>query len=253
MSDCTVYIDESGDLGIGVGRGTKWFVLSAVIVDKCAEQQIRAKIAQIRSKLNINEIHMKKVQDFNKRGLIVRELNDEEFIYMNVLVDTHKFDKAKIPSSLIAYNYVCKYLLQRVSWYLRDTGKVADIILSARGTSRDGELIQYIKEKLLPYPGNDIDPSVFERISARTAATWDLLQLADVCATTMFLTYEINGYGFSVPCYSMALANHLYRKHNKIDSYGIKFFTSEMKPDLNALKATRICAKKERTPGTTTT
>lgn len=32
MSDCTVYIDEAGDLGYQ--RGTRWFVLSAVIVEK---------------------------------------------------------------------------------------------------------------------------------------------------------------------------------------------------------------------------
>lgn len=251
VSDCTVYIDEAGDLGIR--RGTQWFVLSAVIVDKTDEQKIRSKIAQIKAAINVNEIHLRKIPDFNKRGLIVRELSSENFMYMNILVDTTKFDQAKIPSPIIAYNYVCKYLLQRVSWYLQAAGKVADIVLSARGTARDGELIQYIQEKLLPYPNNDIDESVFDRVSARTAATWDLLQLADVCATTMFLTYEINGYGLSVPCYSVALADHLYRKNGKVDSYGIKFFTREMKPDVNELKATRICAKKERTPGTTTT
>ena len=251
MSDCTVYIDEAGDLGIG--RGTQWFVLSAVIVDKEAEKQIRAKIAQIKTKINVNEIHLRKITDFNKRGLIVRELCTEDFTYMNVLVDTNKFDRAKIPSPIIAYNYVCKFLLERVSWYLQDRGKVGDIVLSARGTSRDGELIDYIRDKLLPYPGNSINAAVFNKISAKTAATWDMLQLADVCATTMFLTYEVNGYGFSVPCYSIALADHLYQKNGKIDTYGIKFFTPDMKPDANALKATRICAKKERTPGTTTT
>ena len=159
----------------------------------------------------------------------------------------------KIPSPIIAYNYVCKYLLQRVSWYLQDRGKVGDIVLSARGTSRDGELIDYIRDKLLPYPGNSINAAVFNKISAKTAATWDMLQLADVCATTMFLTYEINGYGFSVPCYSIALTDHLYRKKGRVESYGIKFFTPEMKPDTSVLQATRICAKKERTPGATTT
>lgn len=40
MSDCTVYIDESGDLGIGCG--SRWFVLSAVVVDKRAEPSLRA-------------------------------------------------------------------------------------------------------------------------------------------------------------------------------------------------------------------
>lgn len=241
MSEYTVYIDEAGDLGIG--RGTRWFVLTGVIVKKESEEQIRAKIASIKRRLNINEIHLRKIPDFAKRGLIVRELKDQDFIYMNILVDTSKFDRNKIPNPIIAYNYVCKYLLQRVSWFLRDVGKTGDIVLSARGTSRDGELIQYIKEKLLPYPNNSIESSVFNEISAKTAAKWDMLQLADVCATTMFLTYEVNGFGFCMPCFSLALSDHLYRKHGKLDSYGIKFFTPEMKPDKEELKKLRICAK----------
>lgn len=130
---------------------------------------------------------------------------------------------------------------------------VGDILLSARGTSRDGELIKYIKEKLLPYPDNAINAAVFDKVSARTAATWDLLQLADVCATTMFLTYEINAFGFCTPCFSMALKDHLYQKNNRVDSYGIKFFTSDMRPDVEGLRTKRVCAKKERTPGATAT
>lgn len=251
MSDCTVYIDESGDLGIG--RGTRWFVLTAVIVDKNAEPSIRAKMSQVKARLNIREIHLRKIPDFFRRAFIVRELNDAEFTYMNVLVDTKKFDIAKIPTPMIAYNYICKYLLQRVSWFLKDSGKTGDIILSARGTDRDGELIQYISDKLLPYPDNNIVSSVFNKISAKTAATWDMLQLADVCATTMFLTYELNGFGFCTPCFSQTMAGHLYQKNGRFDSYGIKFFTSEMKPDVKELREHRVCAKKERTPGATTT
>lgn len=171
---------------------------------------------------------------------------------MNILVDTTKFDNAKIPDSNIAYNYVCKYLLQRVSWYLESKGLIGDIILSARGTSRDRDLIRYIQDKLLPYPKNGINSTVFDKVTAKTAASWDLLQLADVCATTMFLTYEINGFGFCTPCFSLALQDHLYRKCGKIDTYGIKFFASEMKPDIVGLRKYRVCAKKERTPGATT-
>lgn len=241
MSDCTVYIDEAGDLGIG--RGTKWFVLSAVIVNKNQEPSIRAKMAQIKTKLNIKEIHLRTIHDFYRRAFVVRELNDEEFTYMNVLVDTSKFDIAKIPTPMIAYNFICKYLLQRVSWNLEDSGRIGDIVLSARGTSRDGELIQYILDKLLPYPKNSINPDVFEKISAKTASAWDLLQLADVCATTTFLFYELNGYGFCTPCFAQTMEGHLYRRYNRLDSYGIKFFTSEMKPDVQELMNHRICAK----------
>lgn len=251
MSDCTVYIDEAGDLGIG--RGTNWFVLTAVIVDKKHEPSIRAKIQQIKSRLNLREIHFRNLSDFNRKAFAVRELSCEEFVYMNVLVDTSKFDISRIPSTTIAYNYVCKYLLQRVSWYLEKHNQVADIVLSARGTSRDGELIEYITDKLLPYPDNNICASVFNKISAKTASSWDLLQLADVCATTMFLSHEENGFGFCVPCFSSALSNHLYMNNGKVSSYGIKYFTAYMKPDVEHLKSLWFCAKKERTPGATST
>ena len=182
-----------------------------------------------------------------------RSFNLEKFVYMNVLVDTNQFDVARIPNPMIAYNYVCKYLLQRVSWFLEQEQKKADIVLSARGTSRDGELIAYIKEKLLPYPSNAIQGERFGSVTAKTAASWDMLQLADVCATTMFLAYEQNGYGFTMPCFSYMLSKHLYQKNGKVNSYGIKFFTPPMKPSIVELRETRVCGKKERTPGATST
>lgn len=175
-------------------------------------------------------------------------------IRTKVLVDTNKLDKTKIPSPIITYNYVCKYLLQRVSEFMESTRRTGDVVLSARGTSRDGELIEYIQEKLLPYPDNAINGSIFNKISAKAASSWDLLQLADICATTMFWSYEVNGFGFSVPCFSLAMRKHLYENNKIIKNYGIKFFTKEMKPDSVELKKTRFCAEKnERTPGATTT
>ena len=241
MSDCTVYIDESGDLGIGVG--TQWFVLTAVIVLKQDEKNIRTTMEHIRTFVNVKEIHIRKIKEFSKRAYVTKALSGEKFVYMNVIVDTQKFDKEKIPSADTAYNYICKYLLQRVSWYLSAHHLTCDIVLSARSTSRDGDLIRYIKEKLLPYPSNGINQELFNRITAKTSASWDLLQLADVCATTMFLAYEINGFGFCTPCYSLSLKDHLYRSNGRIESYGIKFFTENMKPDVEELRRHRICAK----------
>lgn len=250
MSDCTVYIDEAGDLGFM--RGTRWFVLSAVIVEKGKEPHIRSTINQLKNRLNVNEIHLRRITDFYKRAVVVQELNEEDFIYANVIVDTNKMDLAIRSSSSVAYNYICRMLIERVSWLLRDTKKTGDIVLSARGTSRDNELITYIKDQLIPYNGNQI-ANVFEKISAKTAASWDLLQLADVCATTMFCAYQKNGWGFCTPCYSRVLQGHLYSRYGNYESYGLKYFSADMKPDTNELKSCWPCTKKERTPGTTTT
>ena len=250
MSDCTVYIDEAGDLGFQ--RGTQWFVLSAVIVKKSDEIKIRKTMERIKNRLNVNELHLRKITDFYKRAYIVQELSGEEFTYINVIVDTGKLDLAMRSSSSVAYNYICRMLLERVSWYVRDTHQTADIVLSARGTSRDAELIDYIKNQLIPYCGNEVK-NVFERITAKTAASWDMLQLADVCATTMFLAYQKNGWGFCTPCYSRVLNHHLYSRGGHIDRYGIKYFSHDMMPNRNDLVCSWVCTKKERTPGATTT
>lgn len=246
MANCTVYIDEAGDLGFN--RGTKWFVLSAVIVQKSDEARIRQKMAVIKNRLNVQEIHLRKITDFLKRAYAVRELSGEPFVYTNILVDTSKLDSEKIPNPIIAYNYVCKYLLQRVSGYLFRNGLTADVVLSARGTSRDGELITYINEKLLPYRANSINASCFEKISAKTASQWDLLQLADVCATSMFLAHEVNGYGFVVPCYQIALEDHLIQVDGRVSPFGVKYFTNDMIPNFEELDALKICAKKKEPP-----
>ena len=264
MSNCTVYIDESGDLGYQ--RGTKWFVLSAVIVDKQDEPLVRGTIEKIRSRLNIKEIHVRKITDFYKRAYIVKELNDMPFIYSNVIVDTSKIQltvkphtlvsASTVASSDVAYNYACRVLLERVSWLLRDTNRVADIVLSARGTSKDKELVEYIKTKLIPYSDNQIVKGVFCSISAQSASSRDLLQLADVCATTMFLSHEINGWGFCTPCYAKVLKKHLYYRNGNFRSYGLKYLSSDMKPNREQLKCQWVCTeciKKERTPGATTT
>lgn len=251
MSDCTVYIDEAGDLGFQ--RGTQWFVLSAVIVDKNEERAIRTTMSQVKSRLNVNEIHLKKIPDFMKRAYIVRELGSENFTYVNIVVDTGKLNLAMAASAATAYNYICRMLSERVSWFLRDTNRIGDIVLSARGTSRDGELITYIQEKLLSFTDNQIVSDVFGKISAKTANNWDLLQLADVCATTTFLAYEINGWGMRAPCYFKVLEEHIYRYNGKIERYGLKYFSENMKPVSGDLKCHYACMKKERTPGATTT
>ena len=251
ISNCTVYIDEAGDLGFC--RGTRWFVLAAVIVDTADEPHIRSTLSQIKTRINVREIHLRSIRDFYKKVIIVRDISDEPFTYMTVIADTGKFDKSKIVSSALAYNYSCRILLERVSWYLRDTNRTADIVLSARGTSRDNELIDYITQKLIPYSYNEINGNVFNKVCAKSAGSWEMLQLADICATTMFHYYEINGYGFSVPCFTRTLRNHLYSYNGEIRNYGIKYFSNDMQPEIGELSHNWPCKQKERTPGATTT
>lgn len=239
MADYTIYIDEAGDLG--ANRGTQWFVLSAVIVEKCNEEPLRHEIEAIKHKLNLQTIHFRTIKDFQKRCYIVDSLARHPFTIVNVLFDTTKYDLKRMPNNLVAYNYLCRFLLERVSWYLRDIDKTGDIVLSSRGTSRDSELIEYIN-RIVCGAGNRVE-AVFDKTMARTASSWDMLQLADVCATSMYYAYEVGRFGFAMPCFSHRFAKHFYQRDRKLLKYGIKFFDNDMNPDANFTKQHKICTK----------
>ena len=243
---CTVYIDEAGDLGIG--RGTQWFVLAAVIINKNAEAHAISVLKTIKKDLNLDNIHFRKLRNFEQRAYVVNKICDSDFQYINIILDTSKLDINKLKAtrntltekpSVILYNHACRYLIERVSWLLRDTDRIGEIVLSSRGTSRDTELIDYIN-KLLTYPGNEI-ANQFSNICSKTAESWDMLQLADICATSMFYYHEINTYGFLLPCHAKKLRKFLYQRNGSVDKYGIKYYSDEMKPSQNYFSDHMVC------------
>lgn len=246
MATSTLYIDEAGDLGIN--RGSDWFVLAGVLVNKEDEPLIRETIKNIRAKLNLNEIHFRKMGSFDKKAYTVAELSKCTFKYITIVANTNQINLAKLHDkytdkpSILSYNHVCRYLIERASWLLRDTNRIADIMLSSRGTSRDNDLITYIR-KLISYENNEI-ANRFENITAKSASQWDMLQLADVCATSMYNTHQTNGLGFITPCYTYRLRSHLYRYHeNKLLKYGLKYYDDIMQPKMSYFIENAICQK----------
>lgn len=237
MKNCTVCIDESGDLG--VNRGTRWFVISAVIIPGESEKDIRNAIESIRDKLNIKEIHLRRLHDFYKTQFIAKAVSQLDFSAVCVLIDTNKLTEK---SSNNIYNFACRMVIERASWYMRDNGYTGKIILSSRGTSRDGELINYINNHLLP-EDNQI-AKVFTKVESKTPKEWDGLQLADVIATSMYRAHEQSPWGFIIPCAMSVLKDKLYSYNGSIIRYGMKYYDDNMRPDKEYFIERAICAKK---------
>lgn len=212
---------------------------------KNRESEIRNHLKAIKKKLNLDFIHFRKLRNFEQRSYIVNEIAKFPFEYINIIVDTTKIKiKALTENDTIetlTYNFACKMLLERFSAILTQYNYVGDIVLSSRGTSRDQNLISYIKEKLLPYNYNSIDNTRIDKVMSKSAREWEMLQLADVCATSMFYAHEINSYGFITPCYTIRLKNHLYMMNRVSLNYGIKYYANEMKPDSNYFHDHTLC------------
>ena len=243
----TVYIDESGDLG--VRKGTKWFVITAVIIDKQSENKMRSAVSNIKSVLNLKTIHFKDIREFNKKLYIVSQIKDIPFVIINVLVDTDQLD---LYDSAKTYNFMSKILLERVSWFLKDLGLSAHVVFSSRNTRRDNELTNYLNDKVLSYSWNNVVSNTILSVKSEKMEKLDMLQIADVCAAAMFKSHETDRFGFTYPCFMNGLKKHLYTRYSHVFSYGIKYYKDTMRPDTNDFAKTAPCdywiSKNEKPP-----
>lgn len=234
----TVYIDESGDLG--VGKGTTWFVITGAVVGKDEELHCLHTLRKVQNELNCKKIHIREIRDFNKRAYVVRSICDEQFVFASIIINTSKL---KIENPSLTYNYACRLLLERCSWYLRDNDMVANIILSSRGTNRDGQLISYIKNQLIdsPDPSVKITNIVFTNVTAISAGQRTMLSLPDICATSLFLAYEKDRFGFTYPCFMRRISSRIYKYKGQEINYGIKYFSADMSPDIPSITKCNPC------------
>lgn len=224
--ECNVYIDESGDLGIG--KGTRWFVITAVIAEKDKEKELRSIIKGIKNQLNIQTIHFREIREFNKKLYIVSQLKDAPFTIVNVIVDTSLLE---LSNGIKTYNFMSKILLERVSWYLRDHQMVANVVFSSRNSKRDNELTNYLNTKVINYEWNEIAEGTIVSVTSKKMENVDMLQLADICAASFYKSHETDRFGFVYPCYMNNLKTHLYSYNGQVNKYGIKYYREKMRPD----------------------
>ena len=86
QKEYNVYIDESGDEGIK--RGSKYFVLTALIVDKDKDLEVSKKVDEIKNKLNIDiksQLHWKNIKGYRKKLMIMKTVEKSDVTLINII------------------------------------------------------------------------------------------------------------------------------------------------------------------------
>lgn len=84
-----VYVDESGDEDIN--KDSKFFILTAIIVDKEKDLEISKSVDQIKENLEMNiktQLHWKLLKGFPNKKMIMETISKLDVTIINIIVDT---------------------------------------------------------------------------------------------------------------------------------------------------------------------
>ena len=227
-NEFTAYIDESGDEGIR--RGTEWFILTAVIVSKKDDLKISRAIDEIKEKLQIppqKSFHWKEIRKkhVSKKRFVIDRISREDFTYTNVAVNTYDLEKVQLGGKLL-YNYFCRYLIERITWFVEENKGSVDLVFSNRSNISFNELKEYI-DALRYDPVCQIRSQVITKLEVFESGQKKMLQFADACASSLAEGLNKDEFGYYDERFVLTLANKLYRRKGNLLSYGLKLFPPE--------------------------
>lgn len=216
MREYNVYIDESGDEGIN--KGSKYFILTAVIVEKKKDLEISKSIDKIKENLELNiktQLHWNSIRGKPNKCMVLNSIVENDITIINVIIDTYSI---KFIKSNKIYYYFSAYLYERICWFMSAKNGVANIIISTRGQLKKEELLNFLKEN-----NNDkfsINTKYINNIKLVPNEKKKLLQMADSCCSSLFQFLKYNDE--STKTYINILKPRIFNQHRKYIGYGIK-------------------------------
>ncbi len=219
------YIDESGDEGIR--RGTEWLVLTAVIVQADMDLTVSKSIDDIKTKLCIpshTPFHWKLIRNkhVGKKRFVIDRLAQEDFICINVIANTYDIENISATSTML-YNYFCRILIERITWYISEKEGTVNLIFSNRSNTSWADLKDYIST-LCTSRQCEIKKDVICGFEVYDSWQKKMLQFADACASSTGEAFNKDSYGYFDERFILTLSDKLYRRNGKLFSYGLKIF-----------------------------
>lgn len=224
-----IYVDESGDPGIN--KGSKYFILSALIVEKSLEYKVSLSMDSLKKYLDIQNkaLHWNKIKGTEKKLYVLNTLAKQDVVILSVIIDTSHIKY--IPSSNL-YTHYLSYLLERITWFLKANCGYSNIYISSRESISRTTLNEYIFE-FNSFKFN-INLNRIKNIIVVKNESMNILQYADVVASSLFQSLKYNNnIHFK---YVLILKKLLYSYKDNYLSYGLKIVPKES----NSKELTRL-------------
>ena len=217
-----VYIDESGDEGIK--RGSKFFILTALIVEKNKDLKTSKIVDSIKNNLEINiksQLHWNTIKGYPNKIMIMKKTGISDITIINIVIDTNSINYINTNN---IYNHFSGYLYERICWFVRDHNAIANIIISSRGSNlTKNNLILFLKKN---NPKFNIEYNLIKDIKIYPNSKKKLLQLADCCSSALGQALKYNNKKHRK--YIYYIKNKYYAYKNKYIGYGLKYVPTDI-------------------------
>ena len=229
-TEYNVYIDESGDEGIN--KGSKYFILTAIIVEKEKDLLISKVVDTIKNNLEISiksQLHWNSIKGYPNKVMIMESIKGLDIKIINVIVDTKCI---KLIASNNIYYFFSGYLYERICWYMNENNGIANINISSRGNLSKKNLSNYLNNN--NHKKFEINKDNIGSIKIIPNERKKLLQLADSCCSALFQALKYNDEKHYN--YIKIIKNKIYCKGKNLISYGLKLVPSDsLAPELKNL------------------
>lgn len=229
ISGVKAYIDESGQRSKS-SRSSDHFVMSAVMLEEGELNQASDLLARIRAELGRqpgDHLTWKNIKSHQQRVRAAQMVGSATFLTItSVIVCKRDFDagKGSIPSDDFAYMYTFRFLLERMSWFARDTGGTTiDYVLAQIGRFRLAQLREYERNLRALADARVHWPALPRGGQIDQPRRLEYLQFADIAASATAQAFESDQFGNTEQRYLEELRPRLYvYPGGRITSYGLK-------------------------------
>lgn len=225
------FIDEAG-VRSRSKASSDHFVMTAVVVGDQDLPLAAQFLAQIRIDLGRrpgDTIHWVALKKHEQRVHAAKSLGSQPWVTISNVVACKRHLTNHITDSQF-YLYTFRYLLERLSWFARDSQATLSYTLAhiTRPQMTLGELRQY--EAALQVMPTSIEWGALDPKGGRIEQPnkVEMLQCADLAASATFRAFEPDQFGNTEQRYLGELRPRLYRRGNgAITSYGMKLHPGE--------------------------
>lgn len=232
------YIDEAGDEGIG-GKGTKWFIVTALIASQAEATALGNAYQQIRQRIGLKPgkpLHWVELSHARRKA-VIHELSKMSFCFSSIVVDTQHPDIVNTRPKLSGrrlYFYAFGQLVERITWYCDDKGCKVRISPENKGGIKYTELNSYL-DYLQSQSDCEIRKGCVLSVKPKSKTQSNLIQIADCICGALQNAIEHN-YGVIEESHLLAIKDKFYKQADRVFGYGIKFipYKSSLLPGLLA-------------------